>query len=78
MLHLPNNGHKIYEVAIYNRNVRDLVKHHKRHCTYDDRWADLQVRNVVARDEDEARELIAERFPPNDGFVIQRVHKTRM
>lgn len=77
MLQLPDTGHKIYEVAVYNENVRDLVKHKKRHCAYDDRWAEPQVRNVVARDEVEARELIAERFPPAEGFVIHRVHQSR-
>jgi hypothetical protein len=77
MLHLPNTGHKIFEVAVYNRNVRELVKEQRRHAAYDDRWAAPQLRNVVARDEDEARKLIAQRFPPDDGFVIQRVHRSR-
>ena len=77
MLHLPETGHKIYEVAVYNKIVRDLVKKRRRHAAYDDRWAQPQLRSVVARNETEARELIAERFPPGDGFVIQRVHRGR-
>ncbi len=77
MLHLPNTGHKIFEVAVYNRNVRELVDKKRQHAAYDDRWAAPQTRNVVARNEDEARELIAQRFPPEDGFVIQRVHRSR-
>lgn len=78
MLHLPNAGHKIYEVAVYNKNVRDMVASKRRHAAYDERWAKPQVRNVVARDESEARELISERFPPKDGFVIDGVHQSRI
>lgn len=78
MLHLPETGHKIFEVAVYNSNVRDLVARQYHHAAYDDRWAQPQTRNVVARDESEARALISERFPPEQGFVIQRVHKSRV
>jgi hypothetical protein len=75
MLHLPNNGFQIFEVALYNEAVRELVNHNQKHCYFDDRWAKLQTRDVVARDEVEARTLIAERFPPQDGFVVQRVSR---
>jgi hypothetical protein len=73
MLHLPDDDHKIFEVAIYNRTVRDKVKLQKKHTYFDDRWAKPQKRNVVARDEAEARVLISERFPPEDGFVIDSI-----
>ena len=73
MLHLPSSGYKVYEVSLYNRKVRALVKQNQQHCYFDDQWADLQVRDVVARDEGEARTLITERFPTEDGFVVQRV-----
>ncbi len=73
MLHLPSSGYKVYEVSVYNRDVRALVKRKQRHCYFDDRWAAVQVRDVVARDESEARTLIAERFPTEDGFVVQGV-----
>ncbi len=73
MLHLPNTGHKMFEVAIYNKKVRALVKENKSHSFFDDYWADLQVRDVVARNETEARRLIAERFRPEDGFVVKDV-----
>jgi hypothetical protein len=42
-----------------------------------DQWADIQVRDVVARDESEARTLIAERFPIEDGFVVEDVCQCR-
>jgi len=74
MLQQPKNGHQLFEVAIYNKEVRALVKENRSHCFFDDHWADTQLRDVIAIDEDEARDLIAERFPPDDGFVIQEVY----
>jgi hypothetical protein len=73
MLHLPNDGYKIYECAIYNQKVRELVDCKRRHSHFDDRWATVQRRDVVARDETEALSLIAERFPPEDGFVVKGI-----
>lgn len=77
MLHLPNSGHRVFEVALYNKEVRRLVAHRQRHSFFEDLWAEQQRRNVVARDEVEARRLISERFPPEDGFVIEGVFATR-
>jgi hypothetical protein len=76
MLHLPDNGFKVFEVALYNEAVRSLVKDKQRHGYFDDRWAKLQTRDVVARDEREARSLIEERFPPKDGFIVKRVSRS--
>jgi len=73
MLHLPNDGYTIYECAIYNQKVRELVDRKRRHSYFDNRWADIQRRDVVARDEVEALSLIAERFPPEDGFIVEDI-----
>jgi len=73
MLHLQENDFKVFEVALYNEAVRVLVNEKQTHIYFDDQWADLQTRDVVARDEREARTLIAERFPPEDGFIVKRV-----
>ncbi len=78
MLHTPSAGHTAFEAAIYNKDVRALVKENRSHCFFDDQWADVHVRDVVARDEAEARDLIAERFKPEDGFVIQELHPSRV
>jgi hypothetical protein len=77
VLHLPNNGYKIYSVELFNETVRHLVAANGRHSYFDNRWADVQVRDVVARDEREARLLIAERFPPEDGFVVNHITAMR-
>ena len=76
MRHPTKDGDKVFEVAIYNKDVRSLVKDNQSHTFFDDNWADAQVHDVVARDEDTAREMIAERFPPDDGFVIQWMDQT--
>jgi hypothetical protein len=73
MLNLPKNGYKVYEVQLYNEQVRVMAQRRKRHSFFDRQWARAQVRDVVARDESEAWALIAERFPPEDGFVVERI-----
>lgn len=78
MLHLPNAGQQVFEVSIYNREVRSLVKENQSHHYFDDQWADLQILDVVAHDAAEARKLFTERFPPDDGFVIGDVILTEL
>jgi hypothetical protein len=73
MLQMPCNGHQAFEVALYNKDVRSLVKDNQSHDFFDDQWADTHFHDVIAKDENEARQLIAERFPEADGFVIEKV-----
>ena len=74
MLRFPETGSRAFEVAIYNQDVRALVKANRSHSHFDDRWADVKLHDVIARDEGEARALIAVRFPPEDGFVIKGMY----
>jgi len=76
MLQLPTNGQHIFEVSIYNKDVRTLVKENQSHAIYDDQWADNHIHDVIALDEDHARRLIAERYSSEDGFVIIGVVET--
>ncbi len=73
MQRTPHNGDRVFEVAVYNREVRALVKENRSHDFYEDHWADTQVRDVLADSEREAQSLAEERFPADDGFVIERV-----
>ncbi len=73
MLHLPNSGYRVFRVQLYNEQVRSLASHRQRHSFFDRQWAEAQLRDVVARDEAEAWSLIAERFPPEDGFVVEQI-----
>jgi hypothetical protein len=73
MLNIPDNGYKVYQVRLYNAHVRAMVRRRQRHLFFDPHWANPQTRDVVARDEDEAWSLISERFPPEDGFVVEHI-----
>jgi len=77
MLQMPASGHQVYEVSIYNKDVRAMVKVNQHHHFFDDQWADIHVRNVTARNENEAKIFICKRFPPEEGFVIQQVAESR-
>lgn len=76
MLHRPLDGEFVYEVSLYNKDVRSLVKENRSHNNFDDHWADTQLHDVVALDEDEARRMVSERYPADDGFVIETVKRT--
>lgn len=73
MLHLESSDVQVFKVALYNKKVRALVRQHRRHVCFGDRWAEVQSRDVVARDEAEALALISERYPPEDGFVVAQI-----
>ena len=76
MLQDPMDGERVFEVSIYNKLVRSLVKENQSHDVFDDHWADLRIQKLIARDEYEARRVICERFPKSDGFVIETVRLT--
>ena len=76
MLHKPSDGENVYEISIYNKEVRSLVKENQSHKVFDDHWADTRLHDVVAIDEEEARRLADERYPESDGFVIESVNIT--
>ena len=78
MLYKPCQGEQVYEISIYNRVVRSLVKENQSHELYDDHWADSQKHDVIAQDETEARRIVAERFDESDGFIIEGVNLTTL
>ena len=77
MLHFPTNGQQVFEVSIYNKAVRSLVKENRSRSYFDDYWADTQVRDVIAKNGTEARRLVTKQFPPDDGVVIETVIPTQ-
>lgn len=70
MFQRPCNGSKLFEAAIYNKNVRALVKENRSHAFFEDHWADVHREDLLAQDESEARAKFCERYRPEDGFVI--------
>lgn len=78
MLQAPCNGDKVFEIAIYNQEVRTLVKENQSHMFFDDHWADIKLQDVLAPDEIQAREMIEHRYPSNDGFVVESINVTSL
>ncbi len=73
MLRSLTDSRNAYEVSIYNRDVRAAVKGNKSHILFGDHWADIQFQDVQAQSETEARKLISQRYPPDQGFVIEEL-----
>lgn len=72
-LYCPRPGYKNYEVRLFNRDVRALLKENRQHLLLSDRWADDRIAVVEARDAGEARIIASDRYPPEKGFVISGV-----
>ena len=64
---------KKFEVAVYNKEVRKLVKEGERHRHFTDDWAGIHYVDIMARDEREARVKVENRYPEHKGFVIDSV-----
>lgn len=62
---------KAYMFSIYNRAVRTAIKENREHGVFGEHWADSHMHEVVARNESDARRRIAERYPPEQGFVVE-------
>lgn len=78
MLGKPRSGKRLFEVSLFNREVRALVRDNQHHDVFDDDWAVDQRREVIAGDENEARDVISQRYPQDEGFVIAAVNPTRL
>ncbi len=74
MINLPKEGRRIYEAVIYNKVLRALVKGNESHDYFNDQWADSHVCDVSARNKGEARKIVSQHYPPEDGFVIQDLY----
>ncbi len=71
MFSVATGKQKTFEVGIYNQEVRSCVKENNCHLDYGDDWADVRYQNVVALSQEEALDLIKDRYPSDKGFVIQ-------
>lgn len=68
-----NDGQSAFEVRIYNQVVRELVKDNRHHEIFDDQWADGRCHGVFACSADEARNIVEQRYPADEGFVVEAV-----
>ncbi len=64
---------QIYEVAIYNRTVRDLVEQGDHHPELNDEWADTHYIEVRASSKEAARTKIESSHPKERGYIIDSV-----
>ena len=62
-----------FEVGVFNQEVRDAMRQGERHPQLKDDWADIHWIEVLAVDENAAREKVRGRFPPERGYVITEV-----
>jgi len=62
---------KVFKVHVYNTEVRAKIKQNDDHDLYSDQWADGQFLFVQAIDREELKQIIVNRYPPKDGFVLE-------
>ena len=67
-----------FEVIVYNEEVRQKIKDGEHHRQFTDDWADFHYIEIDADNEKQARFKIVARYPPEQGFVIDSVHKNIM
>ena len=73
MLQHNDNDCTAFEVTLYHQEVRAAVQDNRHHAFFSDHWADIKIQGLLAQDEDEAFQLIAERYPPEEGFVVEEL-----
>ena len=62
-----------YEVAVYNENVRQMLKQGDKHEFLDDDWANIHYLEITADGEQEARSKANSKFPSGQGYVIENI-----
>ena len=77
MFAVATGNQKTYEVGIYNKDVRHCVKENTSHIEFGDEWADVHYQNVVADSEAEALTMITDRYPADQGFIVETLSETR-
>jgi hypothetical protein len=62
---------RVFEVKLYNKHVRALLKENKSHDFYSDYWGDVRNQAILASDELAALNIIDIKYPQSKGFVVQ-------
>ena len=63
----------LFEVTIYNKEVRKKVEAGERHKRFRDTWADFQYIPIRGNNEDQVRARVEEMHPNDQGFVIDDI-----
>ncbi|NQV48354.1 MAG: hypothetical protein HQ504_11315 [Rhodospirillaceae bacterium] len=62
-----------YEVALYNKEVREALADNDKHARYEDSWGDIHYIEIKAANEEMATEMAKREYPALRGFVIEEV-----
>jgi len=62
-----------FEVTIYNKDVRQKVQDGEHHEHFTDDWADFRYIEIRAENEDQVRTRLEDRYPSDQGFVIDSI-----
>ncbi len=65
----------MFEITIYNKEVREKVEAGESDSRFSDKWADFQYINIEAANEEQARAQVEEIHPSVQGFVIDDIRK---
>ena len=77
MLYRSNGNNRVFEVVVYNENVRKLVEENKSHAYLSDHWANPHIQDIEAQDKAEAEKIARDRFPAREGFVVDQIKASR-
>lgn len=61
--------YQIYEISIFNEQVRNLVEIGESHRNLDDSWADQRYIQIKAPNKERALSELARRYPERQGYV---------
>jgi len=65
----------MFEITIYNKEVREKVEAGEHHSRFPDKWADFQYIEIYAPNEELARAQVEVMHPGVQGFVIDDIRK---
>ncbi len=65
----------LFEITIYNKEVRKKVEAGEHHRRFRDSWADFQYIEIDADNEEQVRSRIEVMHPGVQGFVIDDIRK---
>ena len=63
----------MFEITIYNKEVREKVKTGEHHSRFRDSWADFQYIEIDAPNEEQVRARVEEMHPSVQGFIIDDI-----
>ena len=63
----------MFEVILFNEQVRAKVREGEHHRTFTDDWADTHYIEMKASDEAGAMRKARQKYPAEDGFIIEGI-----